>query len=60
MLIITFHNDGTGDEIEGNYNWKVHLNHNILDRGKIKGHNRLTGWKGLLRYFVEEVCNKEE
>lgn len=56
MIIVTFLNDGTGNEIEGNYKYVVKINDKILSSGRIKKYNRLTGWKGLLRYFVEEKC----
>jgi len=41
MLIVTFLNDDTGDEIEGNYKWKVMINQKLLAEGTLKGHNRL-------------------
>ena len=55
MLIITFLNDGTGDEIEGNYKWKVVLNTTLLAEGTIKSHNRLSGWEGLVKYFAKAL-----
>ena len=54
MLVITFHNDGTGNEEIGNYNWEVYLNRKLLDRGELKNHNRSDGWKGLVKLFVKK------
>lgn len=55
MLSILFLNDGTGDEIEGNYKWKVMINKRVLAQGELKGHNRLTGWEGLVKYFASTI-----
>ena len=55
MLIITFLNDGTGDEIEGNYQWKVLMNRQVLAEGVIKSHNRISGWVGLVKYFAKAL-----
>lgn len=55
MLIITFLNDGTGDEIEGNYKWAVYINKTLIANGELKDHNRLTGWAGLVKDFAEFI-----
>ncbi len=55
MLAILFLNDGTGDDIEGNYKWKVKINDTVLAEGEIKSHNRLSGWQGLVKYFAENI-----
>jgi hypothetical protein len=60
MLSVLFLNDSTGDFIEGNYKWKVMLNQVVLAEGIIKGHNRLSGWQGLVKYFAESVPSKGE
>jgi len=60
MLIITFVNDGTGDEIEGNYKWKVMINTKLLAEGTIKSHNRLSGWEGLVKYFARAVDGEDD
>lgn len=59
MLIIMFLNDGTGDEIEGNYKWKVMINQRTLAEGTIKGHNRLSGWEGLIKYFANALSGED-
>jgi len=38
-------NDGTGTELEGNYDVQVGINHYVLYEGRIEG---LSGWKRLL------------
>lgn len=53
MLSIHFINDGSGDQIVGNYRWKVMINNTCLAEGIIKNHNRLSGWRGLVKYFTE-------
>lgn len=59
MLQVIFVNDLTGDDIIGSYRWEVLINGKSLSKGKLKNHIRLSGWKGLLRYFVEKECKRE-
>ena len=58
MLIITFHNDGTGDTIEGNYDVTVYMNKGIIWKGRIENHNRLSGWEGLVKCLADKVKKK--
>ena len=58
MLIITFHNDGTGDTIEGNYDVAVYMNKGIIWKGRIENHNRLSGWEGLVKCLSDKVWKK--
>jgi hypothetical protein len=53
MLIITFHNDGTGNKTVGNYDVKVYINREELWAGRIEGHERKNGWQGLVRRLAE-------
>jgi len=55
MLIVTFHNDSTGDVLEGNYDVKVYVNRNEIWSGRVEGHDRLTGWEGLLKRLAGQV-----
>ena len=55
MLIITFHNDGTGDVLEGNYNIKVYINKTEIWNGRIEHHDRLTGWQGLIGMLASQT-----
>jgi len=63
MLKITIINDGTANKekeniayppdgvpfcIIGNYDYKVYVNTTLVGEGRIEGHNRLTGWEGLV------------
>ena len=55
MLIITFHNDGTGDVIEGNYDVKVYVNREEIWSGRIEEHDRVSGWQGLVRTLAKRA-----
>ena len=53
MLIITLHNDGTGDVRTGNYDYVVRVNDNVLERGHIEGHMRGQGWQQLVSMLLK-------
>ena len=53
MLIITLHNDGTGDVRTGNYDYTVRANDNVLERGHIEGHLRRQGWQQLVSMMLK-------
>ena len=55
MLRIEFLNDGTGDWIDGNYNYKVYVNDEKISEGRIEHHNRLSGWQGLVNCLSKQV-----
>lgn len=55
MLVIKFVNDGTGDELEGNYDYKVQINNRTIAEGRIESHNRLTGWQGLVSCLAKSL-----
>ena len=59
MLIITFHNDGTGDVTEGNYNYEVYINKELIGLGRLEKHNRLEGWEGLIKQFAKLLEEEE-
>jgi len=58
MLTITFINDGSGTEIEGNYRFKVEINGRKISEGVMLGHNRCLGWEGLVAQFANDVFHK--
>lgn len=60
MLLITFHNDGTGDVETGHYNVMVSVNQNILEELRIEGYTRADGWLGLVERLVEQVRESRE
>ena len=60
MLTIRFLNDGTGDEIEGNYQWGVWINEYLLAKGELTGHDRAKGWQGLVKRFAKIASIKGE
>ena len=52
---IAFPPDGEPFVIAGNYDYKVFINNALVDVGRIEGHNRLTGWMGLLSDLNKEI-----
>jgi len=59
MLLVVFHNDGTGNEIDGNYDVDVYINKEKIWTGRIENHNRLTGWQGLVKCLSRKVWKGE-
>jgi len=55
MLTLKIHNDSTGDEITGNYNYSVFVNYEKIAEGRVENHNRLSGWEGLIRQLAKEL-----
>lgn len=69
MLRIEIVNDGTANipgniayppnsepfYLVGNYNYKVYINLDLVSKGRIEHHNRLTGWQGLLSCLDKAV-----
>ncbi len=55
MLVITFHNDGTGTDEIGNYNIVIFLNRTPIWEGRVEGHDRRKGWKALLKDLVADL-----
>ena len=63
MLIITFHNDSSGTFDEGNYDYTVYVNHDVIATGRVENHKRSKGWQGLIKKLAKEVkipSKKEE
>ena len=60
MLEIKLVNDGTGDEIAGNYDYYVYVNEKLIARGRVENHNRLSGWEGLVSCLARRVFSEEE
>jgi hypothetical protein len=56
MLLILVHNDGTGSEETGNYDYEVRINNEVIERGRIQGHNRKDGWRAL----IKEIANHQQ
>ena len=69
MLRIEIVNDGTAHIPEnmtltpegrpfcilGNYDYKVFVNSELVRKGRIENHNRLTGWEGLISCLNKTV-----
>ena len=60
MLIITLHNDGTGDTKTGNYNYEVFINTRRIAKGRVEGHDRSLGWEGLVSALENVAHDAEE
>jgi len=58
MLTIEFHNDSTGTEITGNYNYRVIINDKLIANGRVEGHQRKMGWVFLLIQFARDLSQK--
>jgi hypothetical protein len=52
MLTIQILNDGTGTNESANYEYRVHVNGDLVRLGLIKGHNRDDGWAALLELIA--------
>ena len=53
MLLVLVHNDGTGSEEKANYDYEVRINNEVIERGRVQGHNRKDGWRALIREIVD-------
>ena len=60
MLIITIHNDSSGDIKTGNYNYKVFINKELLEEGRIEKHNRSLGYQELISRVAKETKKKQK
>ena len=58
MLQILIHNDGTGTEEFGNYDYKILINKTVMDSGRIEYYKRKNGWKELICILAEELALK--
>ena len=47
MLIVSFHNDSTGDEQIGNYDIVAQINYKTIYAGRVEGHER-KDWRDLI------------
>jgi len=54
MLIVTLHNDSTGDEQIGNYNCRVFINRTLLYEGRVEGHLR-HDWRDLIIQWAKQL-----
>ena len=54
MLIIKIVNDATGTNESANYQYQVMINQSVIYSGRVIGHNRNTGWVGLLKLLTDK------
>jgi hypothetical protein len=55
MLVITLHNDCTGSEAVGHYDYRVYVNTELIAMGRVEKHKRKSGWQGLIRQLANEL-----
>ena len=60
MLVVTFHNDGTGTLETGNYDVKVIVNGVVVDQCRIEGHRRADGWRELVARLGRQKADDNE
>ena len=60
MLIITLHNDGTGDTKTGNYDYEVFINTRRIAKGRVENYERELGWHGLVSALENVMFDAEE
>ena len=54
MLTITFHNDGTGENGRGNYDYTVYVNKNKIAEGRLENHYR-GDWRRLVLDLADDL-----
>ncbi|MHA2085777.1 MAG: hypothetical protein ACXABD_18695 [Candidatus Thorarchaeota archaeon] len=52
MLALFIQNDGSGNELIGNYKYKVMVNEEVIAEGVVLGHTRQWGWKALVYHLL--------
>ena len=55
MLTINIRNDGTGTDEAANYTYNVMVNRKVIAIGEVKGHQRMDGWRALVRRVLRET-----
>lgn len=63
MLIVTMHNDGTGDEEIGNYDCEVLITLTPtkllkIAHARVNGHDRRKGWRFLVRQVLRNAIDE--
>lgn len=58
MLILKIHNDDTGDEATGNYDYRAYINSYLIASGRVEGHNRKAGAARLIALVAEDMQMK--
>ena len=53
MLHLRILNVGGPDD-SANYDWSARVNHELIDRGRVGGHDRSKGWRDLVRMIAGE------
>ena len=58
MVTIQIINDGTGTKEVGNYDYRVYINRELIDVGRVEGHKRRTGWQTLFARLSANAIQK--
>jgi len=59
VLTLKLVNDGTGDDIIGNYDVTVTVNTRVIWTGRVEGHDRRGGWPWLIWQLADVVMDEE-
>ena len=58
MLVVLIQNDGTGDEIRGNYDWEVLINKTQIAKGRVEKFYRPDGAAELIKLVGFQAQDK--
>ena len=60
MLRLAIINDGLGTDENASYEYRVYVNYELIDTGRVEGHNRKDGWRALVGMIAEEAVDKRQ
>ena len=60
MLRLVIINDGLGADENASYEYRVYVNYELIDEGRVEGHNRKDGWRALVGMIAEEAVDKRQ
>ena len=60
MLRLIILNDGLGTDENASYEYRVYVNYELIDTGRVEGHNRKDGWRALVGMIAEEAADKRQ
>ena len=60
MILLKIVNDGTGDSLQGNYDYQVYVNKDLILSGRVENHNRYDGLKTLIKLVSIDIESEDE
>ena len=60
MLRLAILNDGLGTDENASYEYRVYVNYELIDEGRVEGHNRKDGWRALVGMIAKESVDKRQ